>query len=120
MSTTALLAKTQRRRRTRAKIVGTSARPRLSVHVSNKHVTAQLIDDETGKTLSYVSTARSGKVNAATKGNLTEQATWVGEKIAELAATKKIKAVVFDRGSRIYHGRLHALAEAARAKGLEL
>jgi len=115
MSTTALLAKTQRRRRTRAKIAGTATRPRLNVHISNKHITAQLIDDEAGKTLSAVSTVRG-----ATKGNLTEQATWIGEKIAELAATKKIKAVVFDRGSRIYHGRLHALAEAARAKGLEL
>ena len=117
MSTTALLAKTQRRRRVRAKIAGTAARPRLSVHVSNKHVIAQLIDDDAGKTLSFVTTNRP--VSGA-NGNLTEKATWVGEHIATLAAQKKIKAVVFDRGSRIYHGRLHALAEAARAKGLEL
>ena len=115
MSTTALLAKTQRRRRTRAKIAGTVARPRLSVHVSNKHVTAQLIDDDTATTLAFVSTAAT-----PIKGSLTEQATAVGTQIAELATKKKIKAVVFDRGSRIYHGRLHALAEAARAKGLEL
>jgi large subunit ribosomal protein L18 len=120
MSTTALLAKDQRRRRTRAKISGTAERPRLSVHVSNRHIVAQLIDDDAGKTLSFVSTAGSGKVNAAVKGTMTEKATWAGEKIAELAAKKQVKAVVFDRGSRIYHGRLHALAEAARAKGLEL
>lgn len=116
MSTTALLAKAQRRRRTRAKISGVSARPRLSVHVSNRHIIAQLIDDDKGATLAAVSTAHA----PAAKGTLTAQATWVGEHIAELAAKKKIKAVVFDRGSRIYHGRLHALAEAARAKGLEL
>jgi large subunit ribosomal protein L18 len=115
MSTTALLAKTQRRRRTRAKIAGTAARPRLSVHISNKHVTAQLIDDDTATTLAFVATAAT-----PIKGSLSEQATVVGTQIAELAAKKKIKAVVFDRGSRIYHGRLHALAEAARAKGLEL
>src|SRR5476649_1129888 len=106
MSTTALLAKEQRRRRTRAKIAGTATRPRLSVHVSNKHIVAQLIDDEVGKTLSFVSTARSGKVNAAATGTMTAKATWAGEKIAELAAKKKVKTVVFDRGSRIYHGRL--------------
>jgi large subunit ribosomal protein L18 len=116
MSTTALLAKEQRRRRTRAKISGVLARPRLSVHISNRHITAQLIDDEAGKTLASVATVHA----PATKGTLTERATWVGDKIAELATKKKIKAVVFDRGSRIYHGRLHALAEAARAKGLEL
>jgi large subunit ribosomal protein L18 len=116
MSTTVLPAKVQRRRRTRAKIFGTAARPRLSVHISNRHVTAQLIDDEKSTTLAFVSTARG----AAIKGTLTEKATSTGEKIAELATKKKIKAVVFDRGTRIYHGRLHALAEAARAKGLEL
>jgi large subunit ribosomal protein L18 len=105
----------QRRRRTRAKIHGTAERPRLSVHISNRHVTAQLIDDVAGKTLAFVSTANE----TASKGTLTAKAVQVGEQIAELGTKKKIKRVVFDRGTRIYHGRLHALAEAARAKGLE-
>ena len=115
MSNTRLQAKDQRRRRTRAKIAGTAARPRLNVYVSNQHVTAQLIDDVRGVTLAGVTTI---KVKTAT-GPLTAKATWVGEQIAAAAKQKKIKAVVFDRGSKIYHGRLHALAEAARAKGLE-
>jgi len=115
MSTTALQAKIQRRRRTRAKIAGTAERPRLSVAISNRHITAQLIDDVTGTTLAFVSTTKSDA-----KGTLTDRATWVGEQIAVQATKKKVKAVVFDRGARIYHGRLHALAEAARKKGLEL
>lgn len=106
----------QRRRRTRAKISGTAARPRLSAFVSNKHIVAQLIDDTTGTTLAYVST--NGSADAPT-GTMTEKAAWVGTHIAELAGKKKIKAVVFDRGTKIYHGRLQALADAARAKGLE-
>jgi large subunit ribosomal protein L18 len=105
----------QRRRRTRAKIHGTAERPRLSVHISNRHIVAQLIDDDAQRTLSFVTTARPMTV----QGTLTKKAEWVGEHIAELAVKKKIKKVVFDRGSRIYHGRLHALAEAARSKGLE-
>ena len=118
MSKMVLTAKEQRRRRTRAKIWGTATRPRLNVHVSNKNVTAQLIDDDAGKTLSYVSTAkRQAEVGGKT---MTEKATWVGDTIATLAEKKKVKSVIFDRGTKIYHGRLHALAEAARKKGLEL
>jgi large subunit ribosomal protein L18 len=105
----------QRRRRTRAKIYGTAERPRLSIYVSNRHVIAQLIDDDARATLSYVSTAR----NADVKGTMTDKAKWAGEQIADLAKKQKITRVVFDRGTKIYHGRLHALAEAARSKGLE-
>ena len=105
----------QRRRRTRAKVSGTAERPRLSVAISNRNVTAQLIDDVAGKTLAYATTMR----NAEAKGSMTDKAVWVGEQIAAQGAKHKIKAVVFDRGSKIYHGRLHALAEAARGKGLE-
>lgn len=114
MSNTALAAKDQRRRRTRAKISGTAARPRLNVFISNQHITAQLIDDEAGKTLGAVTTVKS-----TAKGSMTEKAVWVGEQIGAIAKTKKIKTVVFDRGTKIYHGRLHALADAARATGLE-
>jgi large subunit ribosomal protein L18 len=110
------LAKLNRRRaRVRSKVSGTPARPRLSVKITLTHVTAQIIDDTTGKTLAYASTV--GHKDA--KGNLTEKATWAGEQIAAAAQANKIKQVVFDRNGRIYHGRLHALAEAARAKGLE-
>ncbi len=115
MSTNKLTAKDQSRRRTRAKVIGTTERPRLSVFVSNRHITAQIIDDTKGKTLSFVTTVKSSE----TKGALTERAAWVGEQIAASATKQKIKKVVFDRGTRIYHTRLNALAEAARKKGLE-
>lgn len=104
-----------RARRVRAKVSGTAERPRLSVRISNRHITAQIIDDTTHKTVAYVSTVG---VKAA-KGTMTERAIWVGEEIAKKAKAAKVKAVVFDRGSRLYHGRMHALAEAARKSGLE-
>ena len=103
---------TLRKNRVRAKIGGTAERPRLSVYVSNKNVTAQLIDDINGKTLAY---ADSKKM----KGSLTDKAVKVGEAIAEAAKKAKIDTVVFDRGGRQYAGRLHALANAAREKGLK-
>jgi large subunit ribosomal protein L18 len=105
----------RRRARVRSKVSGTPARPRLSVKITLMHVTAQVIDDTTGKTLAYISTV--GHKDA--KGTMTEKATWVGTQIATAAKSKKIKQVVFDRNGRIYHGRLHALAEAARGAGLE-
>ena len=103
---------TLRKNRVRAKIGGTAERPRLSVYVSNKNVTAQLIDDINGKTLAY---ADSKKM----QGSLTDKAVKVGEAIAEAAKKVKIDTVVFDRGGRQYAGRLHALANAAREKGLK-
>ncbi len=115
MSTTTLKPELQRRRRTRAKIFGTAERPRLNVRISNRHITAQLIDDAKGVTLAYVATAHAKDA----KGNMTQRAAWAGEAIAAEAGKHKIKRVVFDRGGKIYHGRLHALAEAARNKGLE-
>jgi large subunit ribosomal protein L18 len=105
----------QRKHRVRATVTGTPERPRLSVHISNKHITAQIIDDAAGKTLAYASTV-SGK---AAKGSMTERAVWVGEEVAKKAKTAKVKAVVFDRGSHLYHGRVQALADAARKAGLE-
>jgi large subunit ribosomal protein L18 len=103
-----------RSRRTRARLHGTADRPRLSVHVSNRHVQAQLINDELGQTL-----AASSSLSQKAKNNLTQKAEWVGTDIAKKAAKAKIKRVVFDRGAKLYHGRVKALAEAARAAGLE-
>jgi len=114
MMNTKLQQAARRKQRVRARVIGTAARPRLSVAITNKHITAQLIDDAKGATLAYATTNRDD-----TKGTLTEKATRIGTAIAEQATKHKIKTVVFDRGGRIYHGRLHALAEAARAKGLE-
>lgn len=104
----------RRRARIRARVIGTAARPRLSVKISLRHVIAQLIDDSNGKTLVYVTTVRSDA-----KGNLTAKAAWAGEHIAAAAKSHKITKVVFDRNGRIYHGRLDALATAARKAGLE-
>ena len=104
-----------RKNRVRAKISGTTERPRLSARISNMHVSAQIIDDTTHQTLVAVTTVGQKSVT----GTLTEKAEWVGTEIAKKAKAKKLTAVVFDRGSRQYHGRIKALAEAARAGGLE-
>lgn len=105
-----------KKKRIRAKIHGTAARPRLAVSVSNRNVTAQLIDDNAQKTLAYTT---SSKQAALTGKTMTQKAEWVGQHIAELAGKQKIETVIFDRGIHIYHGRVAALAGAARAKGLK-
>lgn len=105
----------QRRNRIRSVVRGTAKRPRLCVHVSNLHITAQLIDDDSGRSLALVTTVGQ----KAVKGNLTEKAAWVGAEIAAKAKAAKIKQVVFDRGGKLYHGRVAALADAARKTGLE-
>ena len=109
-----LLNKTLRKNRVRAKVVGTATRPRLSVTVSNKHVSAQIIDDEKQHTL-----AASTTVGSKQTGTMTELATFVGTDIAKKAKKAKITTVVFDRNGRQYAGRLAALADAARKEGLE-
>jgi len=106
--------KTLRKNRVRAKVGGTAARPRLSIFISNLHVSAQLIDDENGKTLAAATT-----VGQKLTGTMTEKSAKIGEEIAKKAIAKKIKSVVFDRNGRRYAGRLKALADAAREKGLE-
>lgn len=103
-----------RANRTRAKIHGTAERPRLSVHMSNLHITAQIIDDDKKVTLAYATT-----VGAKTSGTKTEKAALIGKEIAEKAKKAKVKTVVFDRGSKLYAGRMSALADAARKEGLE-
>jgi large subunit ribosomal protein L18 len=105
----------RRRARVRSRISGTAVRPRLSVKITNRHITAQLIDDTTSTTLAFATTVK----NAAAKGTMTDRSVLIGKEIAEQAKKHKIKAVVFDRNGRLYHGRLHALAEAARNEGLE-
>ncbi|MEI7818882.1 MAG: 50S ribosomal protein L18 [bacterium] len=103
--------------RTRASLHGTAARPRLSVYISLQHVSAQMIDDDAAKTLLAVTTEHEKTMN---KKTMTEKAIWVGEQIATKAAAAKIEKAVFDRGAKQYHGRMAALADAARAKGLEI
>lgn len=105
----------QRKNRIRSVVSGTAERPRLSVHVSNLHITAQIIDDTVGKTLAHATTIG----NKSTTGSMTEKAAWVGTEIAKKAKAAKVKTVVFDRGGRVYHGRVSALADAARKEGLE-
>ena len=102
-----------RMRRVRARVRGTSARPRLTVHRSLKHIRAQIIDDTAGKTLAFASTAEAkSTMNKA-------GAKKVGDLIAKKAKEKKVTAVVFDRGPYKYHGRIKELADAARAGGLQ-
>ena len=105
----------RKHKRVRAKISGTSDLPRLVVFRSNKHIEAQIIDDVKGVTLVSASSVQLKLDNG---GNV-EGAKLVGAKIAELAKAKKIEKVVFDRGGYIYHGRVAALAEAAREGGLK-
>jgi large subunit ribosomal protein L18 len=96
-------------------MTGTADRPRLSVTISNTHVSAQIINDELHKTLAHASTIGDKSMT----GTMTEKSIAVGTAIAKAAKSAKVTKVVFDRGERIYHGRIKALAEAARAGGLE-
>jgi len=107
-------ARAKRHRRVRVKLAGTAERPRLSVFRSLNHIYAQVIDDSTARTLAAASTVglKSGKNDAAA-------AATVGKAIAAAASKAGIKTVVFDRGGFLYHGRIKALAEAAREAGLE-
>ena len=105
----------KRHRRIRGKISGTAERPRLSIFRSNKNIYAQLIDDVAGVTLASASTLDEN-VSDATK---LEQAAAVGKAIAEAAKAKNISTVVFDRSGYLYHGRIQALADAARENGLD-
>ena len=109
-------ARARVRRRIRKKISGTADRPRLAVHFSNKNVYAQLIDDVAGTTLASAST-KDGEAGAS--GASIAAATKVGELIAKRAKDSKVELAVFDRGGFIYHGKVKALADAAREGGLQ-
>lgn len=113
MKTSKYTRRTARKQRIRARLSGTAARPRLTVFCSLTAVYAQLIDDTTGKTL-----ASASSKEAKSKSKNIETASKVGEIIGKKAKDAKITSVVFDRNGRKYHGRVKALAEAARKSGL--
>jgi large subunit ribosomal protein L18 len=100
----------------RKAVVGTSQRPRLAVFRSNRYLYAQVIDDKTGRTLAAAS---SQEASLRSKSLSVETATEIGKLVAERAKNAGVEAVVFDRGGFTYHGRIKALADAARASGLE-
>ncbi|MFS0562436.1 50S ribosomal protein L18 [Terribacillus sp. 179-K 1B1 HS] len=107
----------RRHNRVRKSISGTSERPRLNVYRSNKHIYAQLIDDTTGKTLASAST-KDASLNLEATSNV-EAAQKVGEAVANRAKEAGVTTIVFDRGGYLYHGRVKALADAAREAGLK-
>jgi large subunit ribosomal protein L18 len=109
-------ARARRHKRVRGKVYGTAERPRLVVFRSNHGIEAQLVDDAESKTLAAASWLQLKK---SFKGNKTEQAAEVGKLLAENAKKVDVEAVVFDRGGYLYHGRVKALAEAAREGGLK-
>jgi large subunit ribosomal protein L18 len=108
----------QRHRRIRAKVGGSARRPRLAVFRSSVHIYAQVIDDEAGGTLAAASTLEPA-LRSQREGTKTDQAKLVGRTLAERARAKGIESVVFDRGGFLYHGRIAALADAAREAGLK-
>lgn len=103
-----------RKQRIRSKVHGTAERPRLSVTITNMHVSAQLINDDTATTIATATT-----VGKKATGTMTEKAELIGKEIAKSAKKAKVTKVVFDRNGKIYHGRVKALADAARGEGLE-
>ncbi|MDQ3379309.1 MAG: 50S ribosomal protein L18 [Actinomycetota bacterium] len=107
-------ARMRRQRRIRGKIAGTAERPRLAVFRSNRGIFAQLIDDQSGRTL-----ASASWTTVSSSGSKTDQATAVGKALAQAAKKAKIDRCVFDRGGYLYHGRVQALAEGARGEGLQ-
>ncbi len=107
----------RRHGRIRKKVHGTAARPRLAVYRSNKHISAQVIDDDSGRTIAAASTVEADL--RSNSGGTVAAATKVGELVAERAKTAGVTTVVFDRGGFAYHGRVAAIADAARNAGLE-
>ncbi len=110
--------RTKRKLRIRKKIDGTAVRPRMSVFRSTKHIYAQVIDDSTGKVLATASTLSKDIKGGITESTKVDSAKAVGKAIAAACKTKGIEKVVFDRNGFLYHGRIRALADAAREGGL--
>ncbi len=108
-----------RHERIRKKVSGTPERPRLAIHFSGQHIYAQIIDDAAGKTLAAVNTTEADfRGDKSTRPNVAT-AVKVGKTVAERALAKNITRVVFDRGGFLYHGKVKALADAAREGGLQ-
>ena len=118
MATIRKAARQRVHHRIRKKVAGTAQRPRLSVHFSGKHVYAQVIDDNSGRTLAAASTAERSRAKDKAVANKAT-AEQIGKAIAERLLAKKLERVVFDRGGFLYHGKVKALADAARAGGLK-
>jgi large subunit ribosomal protein L18 len=112
-------ARKRRHLRVRKRVKGTMERPRLNVFRSNKHIYAQVIDDVNGRTLVSASTLDKELRDVITNGSNVEAARKVGELVAKRALEKGLTSVVFDRGGYLYHGRVQALADAAREAGLQ-
>ncbi len=110
-------SRARRQRRVRKKVFGTSERPRLAVYRSNQHISAQIIDDTKGHTLAAASTYEADVRGSGHPGN-SDAAGRVGKLVAERAKAAGVETVVFDRGGNRYHGRVAALADAAREAGL--
>ena len=113
-------ARLRRHRRVRKKVRGTAERPRLAVFRSNKHIAVQVIDDRSGRTLAAASSLEADVRNGGSGTGNIAAATTVGRLIAERAQAAGVTSVVFDRGGFLYHGRVAAVAQAARDAGLEL
>ncbi len=113
------LGRQRRHRRIRKRVIGLPERPRLCVHRSDKHLYAQIIDDFQGRVLVGISTLDPALRKRLPTGGNVEAAVQLGRRVAEAAKQQGISRVVFDRGGHIYHGRIKALADAAREGGLE-
>lgn len=114
-----IVGRERRKLRIRRKLSGTSERPRLTVFRTAKHIYAQCVDDVSGKTVAHASTLSREVRTVAEDVNKTEAAKKVGSAVAKALLAKGIKAVVFDRNGYLYHGRIQALADAAREAGLQ-
>jgi large subunit ribosomal protein L18 len=119
MATTRKAARQRIHRRIRKKVAGTSQRPRLAVHFSGKHIYAQVIDDVAGRTIAAASTIERSLLGKEKAHANQAAAELVGKTIAQRTLAKKLDRVVFDRGGFLYHGKVKALADAARAGGLK-
>ncbi len=114
-----IVGRERRKLRIRQKMSGTSVKPRPHVFRSSRHIYAQVIDDSTGRTLAHASTLSKDLKGSLDEGNKTEAAKKVGALVAKICLSKNIERVVFDRNGYLYHGRISALADAAREGGLK-
>jgi large subunit ribosomal protein L18 len=114
-----LVGRDRRKLRIRRKLSGTAGQPRMTVFRSARHIYAQVIDDSSGRTLAHASTLSKDLKGSLDEGNKTEAAKKVGALVAKICLSKNIERVVFDRNGYLYHGRISALADAARQGGLK-